>query len=128
MLKRLTIWFLIIAVFVANFSVVFVYVGFNLNRKYIAANLCINRFKPSLHCNGQCYFMRKLKQAEDNEKKQSSKNNSGREEVSFLQQPFMISFAEPVIINNISANFPKTEYRYTSQYLNSIFRPPKQVV
>jgi len=70
--------------------------------------------------------MRKLKQAEDNEKKQSGKNSSGKEEVSFLQQPFTISFAEPVTINNISINYPQTEYHYTSQYLASIFRPPKQ--
>ena len=125
MLKRLTIWFLIFAVFAANFSLVFVYVGFKFNQQYIAANLCINRFKPSLHCNGKCYFMRKLKQAEDNDKKQAAKNSSSRLEMSFIQQPFTISFSEPVIIDALSAGFPVFNYQYTSRYLSSIFKPPK---
>jgi len=125
MLKRLTIWFLIFAVFAANFSLVFVYVGFKFNQQYIAANLCINRFKPSMHCNGKCYFMRKLKQAEDNDKKQAAKNSSSRLEMSFIQQPFTISFSESVIIDALSADFPIFNYQYTSRYLSSIFKPPK---
>jgi hypothetical protein len=125
MLKKLTIWFLIFAVFAANFSLVFVYVGFKLNQQYIAANLCINRFKPSLHCNGKCYFMLKIKQAEDNDKKQSAKNSSSRLEVSFIQQPFSISFSEPVIVDVLSGGFPVFDYHYTSRYLTSIFKPPK---
>jgi hypothetical protein len=128
MLKRFTIWFLIFAVFAANFSLVFVYVGFNLNRQYIAANLCINRFKPSLHCNGKCYFMRKLKQAEDNDKKQAAKNSSGREDVSFFQQQSIISFIEPITLDTLSVAFPASDYQYTSHYLISIFRPPKPLV
>ena len=125
MLKQLTIWFLIFAVFAANFSSVFVYVGFKLNQQYIAANLCVNRFKPSLHCNGKCYFMRKIKQAEDNDKKQAAKDSSCRLEMSFIQQSFNITFYEPVIIDTLSAGFPVFDYQYTSRYLSSIFKPPK---
>ena len=127
MLKQLTIWFLIFAVFAANFSSVFVYVGFKLNQQYIAANLCVNRFKPSLHCNGKCYFMRKIKQAEDNDKKQAAKDSSCRLEMSFIQQSFNITFYEPVIIDTLSAGFPVFDYQYTSRYLSSIFKPPKSV-
>jgi len=127
MLKQLTIWFLIFAVFAANFSSVFVYVGFKLNQQYIAANLCVNRFKPSLHCNGKCYFMRKIKQAEDNDKKQATKDGSSRLEMSFIQQPFSITFSEPVIVDELSAGFPAFDYQYTSRYLSSIFKPPKSV-
>ena len=111
MLKRLTIWMLIFAVFAANFSLVFVYVGFKFNQQYIAANLCVNRFKPSLHCNGKCYFMRKIKQAEDNDKKQAAKDSSCRLEMSFIQQSFNITFYEPVIIDTLSAGFPVFDFR-----------------
>jgi hypothetical protein len=102
--------------------------GFKLNQQYIAQNLCINRFKPSIHCNGHCYFMRKIRQAEENEKKQSTKENSGRAEVSFFQEPFSISFIEPVISDKESISFQLVDFKYTSQYLNSIFRPPKSLV
>jgi len=127
MLKRLSIWLLIFAVFAANFSMVFVYMGFKLNQEYIAQNLCVNRFKPSLHCNGHCYFMQKLKQAEDNQKKQSAKGNSVRVEVSFFQEPFSISFIEPKVIDNVAISLQTFAYRYSSHYLDTIFRPPKSL-
>ena len=70
-------YFLIAALIASNFSNLFVYAGFELNRDYIAKNLCVNRSKPWLHCNGKCYFMKKVKQAEEkekNEERQSQKN------------------------------------------------------
>ncbi|TAE47612.1 MAG: hypothetical protein EAZ89_17385 [Bacteroidetes bacterium] len=37
---------------------------FEVNRDYIASERCINRDRPALHCEGQCFLMQKLKQAE----------------------------------------------------------------
>jgi hypothetical protein len=128
MLKRISIWFLIFAVFIANFSTALVYVGFKLNQKYIAENLCVNRFKPSLHCNGKCYFMRKIKQAEESEKKQASRGSSSRVEVSFFQEHFRISFIEPQIIDKASVSIQIGDYKFSSPYLDTIFRPPKSFV
>ncbi|MDF2434922.1 MAG: hypothetical protein JWP44_4553 [Mucilaginibacter sp.] len=125
MLKRLTIWLLIFATFIANFAMAFIYIEFKLNHQYIAANLCVNRFKPSLHCNGHCFFMRKIKQAEDNEKKQAASGSSTRLEVIFFQEPFSISFLEPTLSDNDITGFSIFSYQYTSHYLDSIFRPPK---
>jgi hypothetical protein len=65
MLKQLTAWLLIFSVLTANYSRLFVYAGFKLNESYIAAKLCENRTKPLMHCNGKCYLMKKLKQAEE---------------------------------------------------------------
>ncbi|WP_461453108.1 hypothetical protein [Mucilaginibacter sp.] len=127
MLKRLIIWSLIFAVFIANFSMVLEYAGFKLNRQYISQNLCINRFKPSLHCNGRCYFMRKIKQAEENEKKQTSRSGSNRVEVSFLKEPFSFLFQEPAIIDQVSVSIHTLAYAYTSHYLDTVFRPPKSL-
>src|SRR4051812_12086763 len=77
MLKRLTAILLLIALITANFTYYFVYAGFELNKKYIATQLCENRNKPLLHCNGHCYFMKKINQAGDKEKsagRQAQKN------------------------------------------------------
>jgi hypothetical protein len=77
MVRRLIAYLLIVALVSANFSRLFVYAGFELNRNYIATKLCENRNKPWLHCNGKCYFMKKIKQAEEKEKSnelQSQKN------------------------------------------------------
>jgi hypothetical protein len=77
MVRSFTGYLLIAALISANFSSLFIYAGFELNRNYIATHLCVNRDKPWLHCNGRCYFMKKIKQAQQNEKTaehQSQKN------------------------------------------------------
>ena len=77
MFKKVLAILLIACVMSANFSRLFIYAGFELNRNYIATHLCENRDKPWLHCNGKCYFMKKIRQAEDKEKsaeRQSQKN------------------------------------------------------
>jgi hypothetical protein len=77
MLKQLTAWLLIFSVLTVNYSRLFVYAGFKLNQSYITAKLCENRDKPFLHCNGKCYLMKKIKQAEDkqnNVESQAQKN------------------------------------------------------
>ena len=38
---------------------------YRVNQDYIAKNLCENRDKPMLNCNGQCYLAKKLKAAEE---------------------------------------------------------------
>lgn len=70
MFKRFTCFILLITLLLAQFSRVFVYAGFELNEQYIATVLCENKDKPQLHCNGKCYLAKKLKQAEEKEKKQ----------------------------------------------------------
>ena len=75
--RRFLAYLLMFALISANFSRLFIYAGFELNRNYIATKLCENRNKPWLHCNGKCYFMKKIQQAEDKEKndeRQSQKN------------------------------------------------------
>jgi len=69
--------------------------------------------------------MRKIKQAEENEKKQSARGNSGRVEISFFQKPFSISFIEPKVIDKAVVSIQTCAYTYSSQYLDTIFRPPK---
>ncbi|WP_183867647.1 hypothetical protein [Pedobacter cryoconitis] len=61
---------ILVLLILSNFSRLFIYAGFELNQKYIASTLCENRDKPEIHCNGKCYLMKKLKQAEEKEKKQ----------------------------------------------------------
>lgn len=77
MMRRFIAFILIAALVSANFSRLFVYAGFELNRDYIATHLCENINKPLLRCEGKCYFIKKVKQTEEKEKndgRQSQKN------------------------------------------------------
>ena len=68
MFQRYTAILLIFCTLAANFTRLFEFAGFKLNQKYIASTLCENRDKPWLHCNGHCYFMKKIKAAQEKEK------------------------------------------------------------
>lgn len=62
---------LTLLLFAQTFSKWFVVLEYNLNKDFIAKNLCINKAKPKLHCNGKCQMMKKLAEEEN----QNSSNN-----------------------------------------------------
>lgn len=41
--------------------------AFKMKQSWIAKNTCENRFRPQLHCNGNCVLMKKLRQQEKEE-------------------------------------------------------------
>jgi hypothetical protein len=54
----------------------FMYLDFELRKEYIIHNLCENRFKPQLHCDGKCYLSKQLqKVAEDNARNETQKQS-----------------------------------------------------
>lgn len=72
MIRRLIAFTLLFVMISSSLSSLFVYAEFKVNQKYIAAVLCENKDKPQLNCQGKCYLMKKLKEAEDKEKKQEN--------------------------------------------------------
>jgi hypothetical protein len=47
------------------------YLDFEIRKNYIVANLCENRDKPILLCNGKCYLTKKVKDAREKEERQA---------------------------------------------------------
>lgn len=87
MFRSFTAVLLLISMMLAQFSTVFVYAGFELNQGYIASTLCENRDKPEMHCNGKCYLAKKLKQAEEKEKKQERESiRKGTQDTFFVNE------------------------------------------
>ena len=56
-----------------TFSKWLVVFEYNLNMDFIAQNLCVNKAKPKLHCNGKCQMMKRL--AEEEKQNSSDKTN-----------------------------------------------------
>ncbi|MEX8547675.1 MAG: hypothetical protein V5804_08745 [Mucilaginibacter sp.] len=71
--------------------------------------------------------MKKVKQAEENEKKEAAKDNLNRLEISFFQEPFQFDLPAPVLVENNAGLFPGYTYLYSNRYTETIFRPPKQI-
>lgn len=84
MVHRLLAILLICSLFAENISRLLVTTAFELNQTYIAEYFCVNKDKPMLHCDGKCYLARKLKEAEEKEKK------SDKESLKVSYQPASI--------------------------------------
>lgn len=127
MLKRVIVFFLLTCVIGSYFSRDFAFATFTLNQKYIAEQLCVNKDKPWMHCNGHCYLMNKVKQAEENERKQANKDLRTNLQITWYYQPSGLT--EKFSATDSIARSFKIHYasRYTNQYNSSIFRPPKQL-
>jgi hypothetical protein len=121
MLQRITAYLLIVSLLSANFSRFFIYAGFELNRNYIATKLCENRNKPQLHCNGKCYFMKKLKQAEDKQNTEERQAQKNLFQEANYNQPFKIKFYQVLLsvtkVPNHRVQLPELS--------RNIFQPPR---
>lgn len=120
-MKFLTTILLLFALLGTNFSKYFMYAGFTINKKYIAASLCENRNKPQLHCKGSCFLMKKIKQAEQKEKneKQLLKKNNTYEALIYTK----INIKIP-LVKNIKLVFVHPTFTYPTQS-NAVFEPPQ---
>jgi len=105
----------------ANFSQVFVRAGFELNESYIVSKLCINRDKPQMHCNGKCYLMRKLKQAEQKERNRAHENQRSMYQLGVVVEK--LSF-NPYMVRVERIYKPELPFLLPA-YAADIFQPPR---
>jgi len=71
-MKLLCVPLLMILLLTQTFWKWAIVIEYNLNKDFIAKNLCINRVKTKLQCNGKCQMMKRLAE----EEKQNSSNNT----------------------------------------------------
>jgi hypothetical protein len=106
-----------------NLSGLFVFAGFEMNESYIAKELCINKNKPALHCNGKCYLMNKLRQAQDKEQKQEHQFQKVQLQMqeAIVALPFIF---KQYAIAAIDFRIPLTTGMPLAR-VNAIFHPPQ---
>ena len=120
-MQKLTAIFLLFALLSSNCSKCLVYAGFKLNKNYIATSLCENRNKPRLHCNGKCFLMKKIKQANDKEKSNATEFKKNNSYEALISINLLI---HPPLVKNIKLAFNNPTFSYP-QKSNSIFQPPQ---
>jgi hypothetical protein len=121
MLNRVTSIVLLVALLSANFSRLFVYAGFELNKEYIATQLCENKDKPQLHCDGHCYFMKKVKQVQEKEK-----SNERQTQKSLFQEVFVKSSSSVVFFSQVvDIVFTPYQTLKTTPFSGAVFQPPQ---
>ncbi|RZS72247.1 hypothetical protein EV199_4163 [Pseudobacter ginsenosidimutans] len=81
MFKQFTAILLLFAITVQTFHKAIIVIDFYRNQEYIAKNLCENRFRPMLHCDGHCLLAKKLQQAEKKEQRNPDLKGENKQEV-----------------------------------------------
>lgn len=104
-----------------HFSQFFIYAGFELNQTYIVKELCENRSRPELNCNGKCFLKKKLQAAEEKERKQEQENQRNR-----YQETLPPVFELPVPLTvKLKVDYPQSITKATIQRSAGIFHPPQ---
>lgn len=101
-----------------------------VNYDYIVKELCENKEKPALKCNGKCHLMKELaKTAEDNKNTSSDKKQNVKQEIEvlFCQDFKSLSCSNSyVFINNKINSVYQNLYALTA--IQSTFHPPTFLV
>lgn len=111
--------FLLLIVLMQTFSSFLIEADFFINQDYIAKNLCVNRDKPMMHCNGKCFLAKKLK---EDGKSQSPASKSEKSDVMPFFVPAPYSFNDFSQVDKL-AYFIKDDNTISS-FSRFIFHPP----
>jgi hypothetical protein len=97
---------------------------YEINKEYVAKNLCENRDKPQLNCCGKCILKKKLNSVDQNStgnKQLPSKFEKIELAECVLPTSFAVTIAFPP---TCLKHFPSFKFEYHHEYLASIFHPP----
>lgn len=121
MLQKPLSYLLILLTLSSGFTRLYFYMGYELNKNYIATVLCENKAKPELQCEGKCFLKKKIKQAEKQEQK-SEQTSSKR----FFSDHFLLSqYHFKSFFRQIAVYLPAPSQSYYSQNATAIFHPPQ---
>lgn len=100
-----------------------IFTWYQLNKEYVANNLCENRNKPQLKCNGKCYLKKQLKKADVNS--DSNKSTTNNERIGLLECVLPDSFVIPrlFLFSNVQCLAVYSE-RYIYSFESYVFHPP----
>lgn len=110
----------IFVIFTITIKPILPVVNYAVNYHYISENLCENRNKPQLSCNGKCFLAKELSKTQEESTQIISRANSIDH---FIAQDIFMINNHPVFIpknrlTNIYFDF------YDSKYICSFFHPP----
>ncbi len=124
-MKKAWIYFLLFIFCFQSTQSLWIITSFELNRDYIAKNLCINRFDKIPVCKGQCFLNKEL----NKEQKDHKKNLTTLEKEVLYTAPelFNLDGSKIQIFTTKEAIGFHTDAAYFS-FLNSVDNPPELVL
>lgn len=106
-----------------TFRGAFILVNYEINKDYISHNLCENKDKPQMHCEGKCHLRKQLEKEKQQEQTPPFQNLKDKNEVQLFCQKESNFFLP---ITNLSEQlFSPYQFPGTKSVSVSIFHPPK---
>ncbi len=101
-----------------------IYTDYIINKEYIANNLCVNKSKPILKCNGKCHLAKQLKKQDQKE----NKSSSSKEKVEIITDQVSVEtyvFFKGDFFQDKNIDLFEYNKNIIQSNLNSIFHPPR---
>ena len=100
-------------------------IDYYINYDYIVAELCENKDKPVLQCNGKCHLTKELKKANDGVDTKKSVPPLNMKEYPIVPFITQIALIKPRKFRNQNTLINGESNSYIDSYYTSIFQPPK---
>lgn len=94
---------------------------FELDREYIAKNLCVQKNKKNNTCKGTCHLKKKL-EADEEKQDSSTSNQKELKEFQICQNHFTVDFS---LTAQELQKFEHSQNAETHSFSFSIFHPPQ---
>jgi hypothetical protein len=104
---------------------VYIIIDFKINQDDIAKNLCVKKEIENNTCQGSCHLKKELKEAEEQEQKQTPVESLKKiKELQLYSEKFnkYELFGFHIDKQKINSSY---HFSFSEDYLSSIFRPPK---
>lgn len=104
-----------------------IYLDFELRHDYIVKNLCINKSRPELNCDGKCYLAKRIAAAKEKEQQEAGQNFISKlcETLAEPAGPFRVALPEhPFIPVSDKISFSYTSGLNGVTPVSGVFHPP----
>ena len=113
---------MLIGLYALTLSQVYIpHVNYWVNHDFIASELCENKDKPELKCEGKCHLQKEIQQS--NEEPQEGQETTVQLMVEFLQSNDEFTFRS--VSDNVQLFFPSRSDKLKNGHLTGVFHPPK---
>lgn len=113
---------------------VFWQVNFVMHQKAITEMECVNKDRPEMNCNGNCYLAKQLEKAdlELNQKKEENSNRLSHfksiKDADLFAEIYDVQLTVVKHLNSTETNFPNYRNFYQFDYLSGNFHPPTSLI
>ena len=121
-MKKLFAIFALVGILLQTFNQVVIVAAYYAQKDYIAKNLCENRNKPMMHCDGKCCLKKKLAK-ESKDQLPNSRNQKSEQVVNLFCAQVQFEVVHFPIVSFSKQYFSYNELK-TYAYHHAVFHPP----